>query len=60
MRKKRCKRTLQKGESRKIADFSGISSPYEAPEAPDIEADTTGRTIEETADYIYSELKKHL
>ena len=50
----------KKARAGKIADFSGISSPYEAPEAPDIEADTTGRTIEETADYIYSELKKHL
>ena len=43
MRKKRCKRTFTKARAGKIADFSGISSPYEAPEAPDIEADTTGQ-----------------
>ena len=50
----------KKAREGKISDFSGISSPYEEPEAPDIEVDTTGRSIDETVDYIYSELEKYL
>lgn len=35
-----------------ISDFTGVSAPYEAPEAPDITIDTTGRDIHECADEI--------
>ena len=30
-----------------VADFTGISSPYEEPEDPAVRVDTTGRTIED-------------
>lgn len=50
----------KKARAGQIADFSGISSPYEEPENPDIEVDTTGKSIDETADYLFSELKKYL
>lgn len=50
----------KKARAGKIADFSGISSPYEEPENPDIEVDTTGKSIEETVEYIFSRLKKYL
>lgn len=50
----------KKARAGEIADFSGISSPYEEPENPDIEVDTTGKSIEETVEYIFSRLKKYL
>lgn len=34
--------------SGKIQNFTGISSPYEAPENPEVSVDTTGRKIEES------------
>lgn len=45
----------RKGE---IKDFTGISSPYEAPENPDLELDTSTNSIEECADQILALLKK--
>ena len=41
----------------KIANFTGISSPYEEPENPDIVVDTSGHTIEECVDIILEGLK---
>lgn len=43
-----------------IADFTGISSPYEAPENPDITIDASQGSIEECADRVFEELKKLL
>ena len=31
-----------------IKNFTGISAPFEAPTSPDLEIDTTGRTVEES------------
>ena len=50
----------KKARAGQIADFSGISSPYEEPQNPDIEVDTTKKSIDETVDYLFSELKKYL
>lgn len=50
----------KKARAGQISDFSGISSPYEEPENPDIEVDTTDKSIEETVEYLFSELKKFL
>jgi bifunctional enzyme CysN/CysC len=36
----------------KILNFTGIDSPYEAPEAPDIHLRTTGKTPEQLADEV--------
>ncbi|PHP64656.1 adenylyl-sulfate kinase [Zhengella mangrovi] len=41
-----------------IKNFTGIDSPYEAPEKPDIHVHTVGRTPEDLADEIESWLKE--
>ncbi|MGB1018454.1 MAG: adenylyl-sulfate kinase [Chitinophagales bacterium] len=38
----------KKARSGEIKDFTGISSPFEAPENPDFDAKTADKTIEET------------
>jgi adenylylsulfate kinase len=43
----------RKGE---IKDFTGISSPFEAPETPSIEVLTAGKTIEEAGEDFYQKL----
>lgn len=43
----------RKGE---IKDFTGISAPFEAPEAPSIEVLTAGKTIEEAGEDFYQKL----
>lgn len=50
----------KKARSGEIPNFSGISSPYEVPEHPEIVVDTVGKTVEESADYIMEELKKFM
>ena len=40
-----------------IANFTGISSPYETPEAPEIVVNTHTQTAEEAADLIVAKLK---
>ena len=42
--------------SGKIADFTGIDSPYEPPEEPEIRIDTTQMSADEAADYIIEKL----
>ena len=37
-----------------IKDFTGISSPFEAPENPDLEIDTSVVSIKESVDLIFS------
>lgn len=49
-----------KARAGEIPNFTGITSPYEAPADCDITIDTTGMTIEEAADYVMDELKKLL
>jgi adenylylsulfate kinase len=43
----------RKGE---ISNFTGISDPYEPPENPEIEIDTTGLTVNETVGQILNKL----
>lgn len=40
----------KKARAGEIADFTGISSPYEAPENPEIVIDTSRQTIEESVE----------
>lgn len=47
----------RKGE---IPNFTGISSKYEVPKAPQIEIDTSKYTLEEAVDYLANELKKFM
>ena len=47
----------KKARSGKLKNFTGIDSPYEPPEAPDIRIDTTAMTPEDAAEKIVSELR---
>jgi bifunctional enzyme CysN/CysC len=42
----------KKARSGQLKNFTGIDSPYEAPEAPDIRIDTTAMSPEEAAEFI--------
>lgn len=43
-----------------IKDFTGISSPFEAPANPEIEIDTTSRSVEECVDIVYEMIKNKI
>jgi bifunctional enzyme CysN/CysC len=47
----------KKARRGEIANFTGISSPYEAPDAPEIVVNTHTQTAEEAADSIVAKLK---
>ena len=49
-----------KARSGEIPNFTGISSPYEAPKNPEITIDTTEISIDEAADYIIKKLTAYL
>lgn len=42
-----------------IPNFTGVTSPYEVPNHPQIEIDTTGKTIEECVDKIMEQLEQY-
>ncbi|MCX7676529.1 MAG: sulfate adenylyltransferase subunit CysN, partial [Alteraurantiacibacter sp.] len=46
----------QKAREGKLKNFTGIDSPYEPPENPEIRIDTTTMTVEEAADLIIERL----
>ena len=43
-----------------IANFTGISAPFEFPEEPDITIDTTDCSVDECVDYIIYKIKKRI
>jgi bifunctional enzyme CysN/CysC len=45
-----------KARSGELKNFTGIDSPYEAPEDPEIRIDTTGMSPDEAADAIVARL----
>ncbi len=56
-----CERRDPKGmykraRSGKTKDFTGINAPYEAPENPHFKIDTSRMILEESVDYLYTEL----
>ncbi len=53
-----CKHLYAKARLGEIKNFTGIDSPYEKPEAPEIHVDTTQLTAEEAADRILGELRR--
>lgn len=55
--KRDVKGLYEKARKGKIANFSGISSPYESPECPDAEIDTTDKTVEEVVDQLITQLQ---
>jgi bifunctional enzyme CysN/CysC len=59
-----CKKRDPKGLYKKaiegnIPNFTGISSPYEAPENPELTVDTTSTSIEEAVDTVLRYLEEH-
>jgi len=42
----------KKAKANEIKDFTGISSPYEAPESPDLIVDTDQETLDESVDKV--------
>ena len=58
--KRDVKGLYKRARTGEIPNFTGISSPYEPPVSPDITIDTTGRELEESADYLMKELEKFL
>lgn len=55
--KRDVKGLYKKARSGEIPNFSGISSPYEVPEHPEITIDTSGKSVEECVDYILEQLE---
>jgi bifunctional enzyme CysN/CysC len=47
----------KKARRGEIANFTGISSPYEAPDAPEIVVDTQSMTADEASDNVIAKLK---
>lgn len=54
--KRDVKGLYKKARAGEIPQFTGISSPYEVPENPDITVDTTELTLKEAADYVIEKL----
>jgi bifunctional enzyme CysN/CysC len=50
----------KKARAGAIKNFTGIDSPYEPPEHPEVTVDTTSLAAEEAADRILDYLKSHL
>ncbi|WP_156290952.1 adenylyl-sulfate kinase [Oceanobacillus salinisoli] len=58
--KRDVKGLYKKARAGEIPNFTGISSPYEVPENPEIEIDTSKYTLEEATDYVVKEIVKYL
>lgn len=54
--KRDVKGLYRKTRAGELPNFTGIDSPYEAPEAPEIRIDTTAMSAEAAADLIVSKL----
>ncbi|MDD3674136.1 sulfate adenylyltransferase subunit CysN [Thauera propionica] len=49
----------KKARRGELKNFTGIDSPYEAPETPEIRLDTANRSVEEVADEVLGYLLQH-
>lgn len=49
----------KKARNGELAAFTGISSPYEVPERPEIQIDTTCYSVEEAVELLLKELEKY-
>lgn len=58
--KRDVKGLYKKARTGEIPEFTGVSSPYEAPNNPEIEVDTTKYTIEEATDFVVEQIMKHM
>ena len=58
--KRDVKGLYKKARTGEIPNFTGISSPYEAPEHPEITIDTTGKSLADSVNYIIEQLENFL
>ena len=58
--KRDVKGLYKKARAGEIPNFTGISSPYEAPEHPEITIDTTGKSLADSVNYIIEQLENFL
>lgn len=58
--KRDVKGLYKKARAGEIPNFTGISSPYEAPKNPEVEIDTSKYSLEEATDYVVKEIMKYL
>lgn len=58
--KRDVKGLYKKARAGEIPNFTGISSPYEAPEHPDVEIDTSKLSVEECVDVLIQKLEGSL
>lgn len=58
--KRDVKGLYKKAKTGEIENFTGISSPYEKPETPDLEIDTTQNSIEKSVELVYEKIKDKL
>ncbi|WP_017756532.1 adenylyl-sulfate kinase [Calidifontibacillus oryziterrae] len=58
--KRDVKGLYKKARAGQIPNFTGISSPYESPENPEIEIDTSRYSLEEATDYVVKKIMKYL
>ncbi len=49
-----------KARAGEIKDFTGINAPYEAPDCPDVEIDTTKTSVEESVEIIFKKIAHKL
>lgn len=56
--KRDVKGLYKKARAGEISEYTGISSPYEKPENPELRIDTDGKTIEESVDLVLELLRK--
>jgi len=50
----------EKAEKGEIKDFTGVDAPYEEPENPDLEIDTSNSSIEESVEKLLNYVEKNL
>ena len=49
----------KKARAGEIKEFTGISDPYEAPEAAELIVNTEGKTVDESAEQVLAHLRAH-
>lgn len=58
--KRDVKGLYKKARAGEIPSFTGIDSPFDVPQNPDIHVKTEGSTVEESTQFLYKEFKKLL
>lgn len=54
------KQLYQRAMNGEISNFTGVNSPYEEPESPDVKVDTAGHTVDECVDMILEAVQERI